>query len=255
MRDSLKRYRRKLGILGGMGPEATAALYLGIVSRCQRNLGAKYNSDFPPIIIDSAPVPDGRMWTGFSRRRVERFLRDNIRILERAGAEFVVVPCNSAHHFMPIMRGAVQIPVLSIVEETAKAIRQRHLSRVLLLATTFTANKRVYDEYFSATGLELVKPNAGEQAMVEDIIVRVEGGKRLKYDKKTILGIIQKHRRFNNAQAVVAGCTEIPLLLHHGDLAVPLFDTIDILASAAYELITGSRDLKTLFVQPRSKNV
>ncbi len=142
-----------------MGPEATAALYLGIVSRCQRKLAAKYNSDFPQIIINSAPVPDGRMWTGFSKRKVERFLRDNIKILQKVGADFVAVPCNSVHYFMPTMRGAVQIPVLSIVEETAKAVRERNLSKILLLATTFTANQDVYDNSFSTKGIELIKPN------------------------------------------------------------------------------------------------
>jgi aspartate racemase len=238
----LKRYARKLGILGGMGPEATASLYLGVVSRCQRQLGAKYNSDFPPVVINSAPVPDGRMWSGFSRRRVERFLRNNIKILELAGADFVAVPCNSAHYFMPVMRDAVRIPVLSIIEETAREVEKRELSKVLLLATTFTANKCVYDDFFSQSGLHLVKLDRGEQRITEYVIVNVESGKRLRNDKAAIQEIIRKHKKADHVQGVVAGCTEIPLLVHQKDLKIPLFDTIDILASACFELITGRRE-------------
>jgi aspartate racemase len=237
----MKKYKKKLGILGGMGPEATAALYLGIIRRCQQQLGARYNSDFPQIIINSAPVPDGQMWTGFRSSRVENFLRSNIKVLQHAGADFVAVPCNSAHYFMPIMRRAVQIPVLSIVEETAKQIMQQRLSKVLLLATTFTAINRVYDECFSSNGVELVKPERREQGFIENIIVRVESGMRLGDDRSRIRGIIRKHQKTDHVEGVVAGCTEIPLLLNQGDLRHPLFDTIDVLASACYELSTGKR--------------
>jgi aspartate racemase len=237
----LKAYRRKLGILGGMGPEATAALYLGVIRRCQQQLRAKYNSDFPPIIINSAPVPDGRMWKGFNRRKVERFLRSNIRILERAGADFVAIPCNSAHYFMPAMRDAVQIPVLSIVEETAKTIQKRKLSTVLLFATTFTARRGIYDTCFSRRGLKLVKPNESDQRTIEHIIVRVEGGKRLIHDWKTILSIARKHQKTDGVEGVIAGCTEIPLLLKSRQ-GIPFVDTIDVLASACYELIVGKDD-------------
>ena len=184
---------------------------------------------------------------GSASVRLNDSLRDNIKILQKVGADFVAVPCNSVHYFMPTMRGAVQIPVLSIVEETAKAVRERKLSKILLLATTFTANQGVYDNSFSTQGIELIKPNRREQHIIEHIIVRVEGGKRLRRDKQAILKIIGRHRKLNGVEGVVAGCTEIPLLLNQAELEVPLFDTIDVLASESYELITGRRN----FANPR----
>jgi aspartate racemase len=238
----MKKYARKLGILGGMGPEATASLYLSIIGRCQRQLGAKYNSDFPPIIINSCPVPDGRMWKGFSKAEVERTLRANIRILERTGVDFVAIPCNSVHYFLPVMRKAVRILVLSIIEETAKQIRRKGLTKVLLLATEFTVSHGVYEKPLAERGITLVKPNPAQQRLVQKTIINTESGQRAKSDRAGVLGIINDVREKSGIQGVVAGCTEIPLLIQRKDIPIPLFDTIDILAAAAYVLICGREE-------------
>jgi aspartate racemase len=245
----VKKYTRKLGILGGMGPEATASLYLNIIARCQRDLGAKYNSDFPPIIINSCPVPDGRMWKGFDKVKVEEFLRINIRILEEAGADFVAIPCNSAHYFLPVMREAVRIPVLSIVDETAKAIRRRGVKKVLLLATEFTARTRIYDKSLAKRGISLAEASRAQQRLIQKVIVKTESGERAESDRAAIISIVDEFAEKSGVGGVIAGCTEIPLLVRQTDIPVILFDTIDILASSAYALIRGQED----FVSARAK--
>lgn len=239
MIQTLKKYARKLGILGGMGPEATASLYLGIINRCQRELSAKYNSDFPPIIINSCPVPDGKMWKGFDKTEVERVLRANVRILEKAGVDFIAIPCNSVHHFLPLMRETVHIPILSIVEETARAIKKRGLTNVLLFATEFTMTTQIFDQHLEEQGIQLVKPSTSEQRQIQSIIIRIESGRRYKSDREALVRIIRAKMKRNGIQGIVAGCTEIPLLIHQGEIPVSLFDTIDVLAASAYALIRG----------------
>lgn len=224
-----------------MGPEATATFYLNIISRCQRELGAKYNSDFPPIIINSAPVPDGLMWKGFNRAEVKRFLRTNIRILERSGVDFVAVPCNSVHYFMAVMRKAANIPVLSIVEETANEIERMGLSKVLLLATEFTTYRGIYDQPLAEREITLVKPSRTQQRLLEKIIIRTESGQRSRSDRAIVVGIIKSLRKSADIEGVVAGCTEIPLLIQQKDIPIHFFDTIDILAASSYGLISGKR--------------
>jgi aspartate racemase len=251
----MKKYVRKLGILGGMGPEATASLYLNIINRCQAELGAKYNSDFPPIIINSCPVPDGRMWEGFSKTRVEKFLRTNVKILEKAGVDFVAVPCNSVHYFYPVIQKAVSIPVLSIVEETAKEIRRKSLTRVLLLATEFTARSGIYDGPLGDCGITLVKPDPGQQRVVQKIIVNTESGQRAESDRTAIVSIVNELTKKIGIGGVIAGCTEIPLLVRQGDLPITLFDTIDILASSAYALITGQEDFPPAWTEQKQKTL
>ena len=241
----MRKYVRKLGILGGMGPEATASLYVGIISRCQRELGAKYNSDFPPIIINSCPVPDGRMWRGFNKSKVEQVLRSNVKLLEKAGADFIAIPCNSVHYFLPVMRSAVKIPVLSIVEETAQEIRAKGLRKVLLLGTRFTVNRQIYDNSLTDREITLVKPNAAQKRLIERIIINVESGRRTQFDRASIISIINNVRKKAGIEGVIAGCTEIPLLVRQGDIHIPLFDTVDILATSTYELIRGKRDFRS----------
>jgi len=226
-----------------MGPEATANLYLGIIRRCQRELGAKYNSDFPPIIINSCPVPDGYMWKGFVESEVEKALRLNVRLLERAGVDFIAIPCNSVHYFLPVMRKAIDIPILSIVEETADMIRAEGLTKVLLLATEFTVNRQIYDKPLADRGITLVKPNAAQKRLVEKVIIRVESGRRSESDRAAVMRIANNLRKEVGVEGVIAGCTEIPLLMKLSDIPIPLFDTIDILASSAYALIRGKRNL------------
>jgi len=235
----MKKYTRELGILGGMGPEATASLYLNIIGRCQRELGAKYNSDFPPIIINSCPVPDGRMWKGFDKAEVERTLRVNVRILEKAGVDFIAIPCNSVHRFLPVIRKAVRIPVLSLIEETAKEVGRKDLTKVLLLATEFTISGRIYDKPLAERGITLVKPSPIQQRLVQKVIIKVESGRRARSDGAVVVDIINDLRTENGVQGVIAGCTEIPLLIRQKHISIPLFDTIDILAAAAYALICG----------------
>jgi aspartate racemase len=239
----LKKYARKLGILGGMGPEATASLYLNIISRCQNELHAKYNSDFPPIIINSFPVPDGRMWTEFNEINVKRALAGSVKLLERAGVDFIAIPCNSVHHFLPVMRKAVHIPILSIVDETAEETRERKIEKVLLLATKFTANHQIYDKSLTDREITLIKPRSMQQHIINEITIRVESGRRNQADKNKIIHIVNEVKEKTGIQGVIGGCTEIPLLIKSKDISLPLLDTIDILAESCYELICGKRNL------------
>jgi len=242
----MKKYARKLGILGGMGPEATASLYLNIIRRCQQERHAKYNSDFPSIFINSFPVPDGQMWHKFNKSEVERGLADSVKIVEKAGVDFIAVPCNSAHYFLPVMRTAVSIPILSIVEETVGVIKKRGLEKVLLLATEFTSNRQIYDKSLDDQGIKLIKPRSTQQLLIDKIIIRVESGLRARSDRAKIIKMVNGLQKEMGIQGVIAGCTEIPLLVQSNDISLTLFDTIDILAESCYLLIRGKRDLEEI---------
>lgn len=229
-------YHKKLGILGGMGPEATASLYLNIIRRCQKKFGAKYNSDFPHIIINSVPIPDGEMWKKFDENSVIKALEENCILLEKAKVDFIVVPCNSVHHFIDRMRNAVKIPVLSIVEETTRNTKEKNMDHVSVLATHFTISTRIYENYLSRNGIELIKPTIEEQEHIDGIIVRIESGRRSESDKNALINTIEGLQE-KGAEGIILGCTEIPLLIKENDVSIPLFDTIDILAESAFDLL------------------
>ena len=115
--------RRILGIFGGMGPEATANLYHEIIALTP----AKRDQDHIPTLIWSFPqVPDRTTAIKNHDRAIVPYLVDGVTRLEKAGASFIVIPCNTAHYFYDDMQRAVKIPILHMIRETAQAVVQRH---------------------------------------------------------------------------------------------------------------------------------
>src|SRR3989338_2119256 len=138
----MKKYKT-IGVLGGMGPEATAEFYLRVVRIFQQEYGAKYDSDFPEIVILSLPVPD-MVENPRDEQAVEGMLVDGGKRLEAVGADFVAIPCNTATYFWSAMQEAVSIPVLNILKETANEVNRQGLRKVGLLGTEATLSRNVY---------------------------------------------------------------------------------------------------------------
>ena len=234
-------FKQTMGVLGGMGPEATLSFYSRVIKRCQENLGSKYSEDFPHIIINSTQNPDGKIWKNFDESKLKKSLFDNCILLENAGVDFIVMPCNSVHFFIDFIRSATKVKVVSIVEETAKEIKTSGVHKVLLLSTGFTSKNKVYDLKLVEYNIDFIKPSDREQTEIEDIIIEVAGGNVTPSLKQRLVAIIEKYRVTDQISGVVLGCTEIPLVLQSGSLDIPIFDTLDILSKSAFHLITGER--------------
>lgn len=235
----MRKYTKTVGILGGMGPEATAKFYTDIINRCQSELGAKYNSDFPYILINSVPIPDGKMWRGFDQDLVISILQENCRLLEDAKADFIAVPCNSAHYFINKMRESVGIPVFSIIEETSKRIKKAKLECVSILATNFTVSKGLYEAHLSKEKINLIRPSNDLQKRIDEIIISIESGNRSKANRDVLIEII-KDLGSRGAEGVILGCTEIPLIIKQDDVSIPLFDTLGILTDSTFNYLIGA---------------
>src|SRR5258708_349756 len=127
---------KTVGIIGGLGPETTAKFYLEIISNSQH----QNNEARPPILMWSIPLPLGIEEDLITRAQGEErylpFMIDAAKRLEKGGADFIVIPCNSVHIFINEVRSSVNIPVLSIIEETLKFLKNKSISKVGLLATS-----------------------------------------------------------------------------------------------------------------------
>jgi aspartate racemase len=232
-----------IGILGGMGPEATIDLFARIV----KGTKAKKDQDHLRILVDNNPkVPDRtRAILGKGTSPLPELVRSG-KALERAGADFIVIPCVTAHYFCEDLEKKLKIPVLHLVKETVVWVQKnlKGVRRLGLLATTGTIQSRLFQTAFSPTGIELIvsTPEIQEHVVMEAIygkkgikaIGPSEGSRRL---------ILKAARKLieRGAQGVVAGCTEIPLVLKEGDLSVPVIDSIAILARVAIEKARRSR--------------
>ncbi len=223
---------RILGILGGMGPEATANLYEEIV----RLTPAKKDQDHIPTLIFSFPqVPDRTAAIKNRDRSIVPYLAEGATRLEKAGASFLVIPCNTAHYFHADIQAAVSIPVLHMIRETAQAVVARHpgCKRVGLLATDGTISTGLYEKEFRARGIALVYPEA---ALQRDCVMKAVYGIKAGVDRQVSEDLLFKAGRDverKGAQAIVLGCTEIPLAFNPKRASVPVVNATRVLAEAA----------------------
>jgi aspartate racemase len=232
-----------IGILGGMGPEATIDLFKKIV----KGTKARRDQDHLRILIDNNPkIPDRTLAIqGKGRNPLPQLVR-SAKLLEDAGANFIVIPCVTAHYYYESLKKKVKIPILNLVEMTVQYIRSRlkGISKVGLLATTGTIQAGLFQTSFSHTNLQLIIPTPEVQKKwIMEAIYGRRGIKAIgpsENSKHLILNASVKliHQ---GAQAIIAGCTEVPLVLNKGDLSVPVIDPISILAGAVIEKAQGRK--------------
>ena len=234
-----------IGVLGGMGPLATVDLYQKIIEATP----AERDQDHLHVIIDSNPaVPDRSAALLHGGEDPTPLLLAGATRLANAGADFIVVPCNTAHAFLPRIASALTIPLLSMIDETAKAVaRELPGSVVGILATGGTISARLYQDAFAREGLESIVPDDEDQARVHAAIARVKAGyvgaAQTELVRAAAVGLIER-----GAHSVVVACTELPLILTQADISVPLFDPTRILARSAVaealddEFAVGSLD-------------
>jgi aspartate racemase len=230
-----------IGILGGMGPEATAFLFQAII----KNTEAARDQDHIRVLVDNNPKIPERVPAilGHGEDPLPMML-ETAKNLEKAGADFIVIPCVTAHYFIRELNEGVAIPVVSIIEEVAEELERRlpDIERTGLIATTGTIQTRLFQDRLSVKGIEVIVPSPEEQEHLVMSSIYGESGIKAGYtsgeNRRNILKA-SKALIKRGAQAVIGGCTEIPLVLKDGDLEVPFLDSLNILAIAAIRRAKG----------------
>lgn len=213
-----------IGILGGMGPEATADLYLRIIRLYQQRYGAAYDSDFPEMIIVNLPIPDVVEDTR-KKDKVKGMLAGGVKKLEDAGADFIVIPCNTVTDYIGEI--PCSVPLVDIVQETKEAVKDAHVSKIGLLGTETTIESGIYD---NAKG-DVLTLEKHDRAETTRIIMNILSGRKSGKDKEKLLGFVRKLKD-RGADKVILGCTELSLLISAGE---DVIDTLDVLAESAVE--------------------
>ena len=226
---------KTIGILGGMGPEATAELFLRII----RAAKAKRDQDHPRVIIYSnSKIPDRTGAILHGGPSPLPMMVETGRALQRAGADFLIMPCNTAHHYFQELQEALEVPVLHMIDLSARVAQALGVGRVGLLATDGTLATGLYQESYGRFQVETLAPSPQDQKRVMEAIYThikagdLEGGRKLILEVSRAL--IQE-----GAEAVVCGCTEVSLVLRQGDLEVPVIDPMETLAEEAVKLAKG----------------
>lgn len=227
---SASRYNRSMtktvGVLGGMGPDATLDFMAKVVARTP----ARTDQDHIRMLVDSNPtVPDRQYALTAHGEDPGPTLAAMAQGLERSGADFLVMPCNTAHAWAGVIRNAVGIPLVSIIDETVKACSGHKV--VGLLSTAGCLESNVYQEGLLADGKQLVLPTDDELNGIMDLVFRVKAGDQ---GEAVFSGMaaIANAMAARGADVVVAGCTEIPLVLDPSRVDVPVIMSTDVLAEA-----------------------
>lgn len=165
---------------------------------------------------------------------VKNQLIEGVKKLEGAGADFIIIACNTVHVFYTEMQSAVKIPILNIVEETKKRVLEAGFKKVGLFSSESTNKLGLYQNNFKQSGIDVISANDEQQNLLNNIIENVMGGKQDIKDVE-ILENISAEYSVHGAEAVVVGCTEIPLAINQSQTDVKLFDTTQIIAELAVD--------------------
>jgi aspartate racemase len=222
-------------MIGGVGPESTVEYYQTMI-RLYRARAA--DGSYPQFIINSINLNNvTSLVTANDLSGLGNYLACEIQKLADAGAHFGLISANTPHVVFDEVQRKVSIPLLSIVEATCAAVKERGFKRLALFGTRFTMQGTFYPKVFAREGIELVMPNAQDQLFIHDKYMNeLVLGQFLPATRTALLGVVDRLRAEQNVDAVILAGTELPLILrdaeHNG---VPLLDTMRIHVEAAID--------------------
>jgi aspartate racemase len=240
LRDGMEINMKKLGIVGGIGPASTIEYYKGINEGYQRSLtNPSKSGENPPIVIDSLNLAvaynlvESKDWESFADLFV-----NSIEALQLAGAEVVAMAANTAHIVYNEVSKRSPIPVIGLIDETCKYAREKGCKKVIVFGTGFTMSSGMYEEKCAEYDIEAIVPSEAHQQQIHNILFpNLVAGIVLKEDKEAILKIANRMLSDHAADALVLGCTELPLLIKPDDVNGLLLDTTQIHIEAILKYI------------------
>lgn len=224
---------RTIGLLGGMSWESSIEYERIINEAVRERLGGVHSADLLIRSYDFAAIE--RLQEAGDWDTAGRVLGDDARALERAGADLIVLCTNTMHRVANAIVTAITIPFLHIADPTADAIERAGLRRVALLGTRYTMEGDFYRGRLEARGLDVLIPDEADRTRIHDVIFDelVRGEIRAESRTEYLTAIDRLLAR--GAEGVIAGCTEIELLVTPDDVGCPYFATTRLHATAAVE--------------------
>ena len=222
---------KRIGIVGGTGPESTVAYYQHIIKAYYERFG---DYAFPEMIIYS--VNFQRFVDLFQQARWDSVAEGVIQTLDRlrrAGADFGILASNTLHIAFERVVEHSPLPLLSIMDPAIEAIQHDRMDTVGLLGTIFTMSESFYPSRLAEGGIRTLVPGDADQQRIQKIIgSELTMGEIRKESKDVLLRIIHGLKA-RGARGIILGCTELPLILSEKESPLPLFDTTRLHAESA----------------------
>lgn len=229
-----------VGIMGGLGPEATADFFSKLIAATP----AASDQDHLHILIDNNPkVPNRHLAIRGESPSVGPDLVAMARRLEEAGANFVVMVCNTAHAWTGDIRAAISIPFISVIEEVVDHIASTYAAcPVGLMAADGCLEAELYQDALKAKGFEPVLWEKDKLERFMALVFRIKAGER-DDAMGPEMAALAEDLASRGASLIISGCTEIPLALDEADVHVPLISSSDLLVQRTIEYARGTRPL------------
>jgi aspartate racemase len=220
-----------IGILAGMGPRSTAPFIDRVVDECVLQYGAKYDTDFPAMLVYSLPTPF------YPDRPVDRealsgAILAGLGELAGFGVDFIAMPCNIAHVYYDELKSSINVPLLNIIDETVSRIPVQSRG-VALFAARGTAESGIYQRGIAASGKTLVcKPEW--QDSIDALILAVKERGASEENKKAMAELLADAKQ-SGADCAVIGCTDLTPLISRSNEDIEVLDSAKCLAKAAIQ--------------------
>ena len=222
---------QRLGILGGMGPQATQVFYQFVMDRTD---AIRDQEHLPAVILSDTKIPDrtSAILSGNTKGLYARLLNDAA-MLERCGCTVLAIPCNTSHYFVDKLQSEVDIPILHMIRETASLLAAQGKKRPGILATDGTIQTGLYQTECAARNMEAVTPDPDAQKLVMSIIYdeikQGEKGSREKFAQ------IDRSIRRAGCDCAILACTELSVFATYHPLPPFYTDAMMVLAERAVE--------------------
>ncbi len=224
-----------LGIIGGLGPMASAYFYELVTAHTK----ASCDQEHIDIILSSrASTPDRTAFiTGKSTESPLPYMVEDAKRLEAYGADAIIIPCNTAHYFIDEVRRSVGVPVPSIIRETSRHLRRAGVKKAGILATNGTVTSGSYQMKLSDEGLQYEIPEEKYQLYLMELIYDgIKSGQKIDLDK---FYSVVEHMKNKGCDRMILGCTELSLINREIGGDESLTDSLEVLANCAIKLCGG----------------
>lgn len=229
-----KNISKTIGIIGGMGPGASAYFYNLLIKKSELNFGARNNDDYPKILLSSVPVPDFISDTK-NLEKAKTMLTSCIKELNDSGVSNIGMVCNTAHILYQDLVNYTKVNFVSMIEKTAESCSQKGYKKVGILSTPTTLKFKLYEKALSKFNIQSIDINHETLPIQEKIIREVIAGKINKKQGDVLEKITKKFIKEYKLDGVILGCTELPLVFPK-ERFTNIVDSLDVLAG---ELLRG----------------
>lgn len=230
---------KKLGIIGGFGPETTAKFQLRIIKLIQETT-AKHR---PAILSWNTPISldleNQLVLHGKQDHKIVPLLLGGAKILESAGCDFLTLPCNTLHVHLETIRQNISVPILSIIDESILFLKKCSIKRICILATSITIGSKMHLRKMVEAGIEPIFPNAKQQLKLNQIIHNLVTGKS-KDSADSEIKKIMADLSVQSDNNFLLACTDLQLI-DFKDSDFNVIDSLEILAIASANHLTKKR--------------